>query len=507
MTEKNTAPQHAAVLEMKNISKTFPGVKALQNVNMKLNKGEVLALVGENGAGKSTLMKILTGVYQMDQGSGEIIYLGKNVAYKEPLESKRDGIVMIYQELSLVMDITVAENIFLGSLPYKGKTPIVDHKKLYADTKAILEENGCNVSPKAIVRTLPIAQQQMVEIARATALGANIVVFDEPTSSLTEAETQNLFANIERLKNKGVSIVYISHKMNELFQISDRITVLRDGKNSKDFVTANTDVNEVVESMIGRSLTEFFYKNNAEKTDEVLRVDNLSLAGVFSDISFAVRKGEVLGLYGLVGAGRTEIVETIFGIRNKTGGDIHFNGKPTKIKSSADAVRLGICLVSENRKEQGLVLRASCRDNIALAKLPWLKNSIGFIDSKEVSKLYDTYKETLSIASPSPDQRVLYLSGGNQQKVVIAKWLALVPDLLILDEPTRGIDVGSKSEIHKLTASLAEKGMAVIVISSEMPEIMGISDRIITIANGRKTAEFSGDDITESNLMNAIAIS
>ena len=492
------------LLEIKHISKSFPGVKALQKVNLTLRRGEVLALVGENGAGKSTLMKILTGVYQRDSGEGDIVYDGKSVAYKGPQESKNDGIVMIFQELSLVMDVTVAENVYLGSLPYYGRSSIVNHKKLYADTKAILEESGCAVSPRAIVRTLPIAQQQMVEIARASALGAHIVIFDEPTSSLTAAETELLFQNIERLKARGVGIIYISHKMDEIFRISDRITVLRDGQNSCELVTGQTDMDQVVQAMIGRNLTDFFYKNKAQKGRETLRVEKLTLNGVFSDISFSVRKGEVVGLYGLVGAGRTEIVETIFGVREKSAGEIYLNGEKVHIRNSSDAVKHGICLVPENRKEQGLVLRASCRDNIGLAKLPQLTNTIGVVDDKEVDGLYESYRKKLQIASPSPNQKVLYLSGGNQQKIVIAKWLSLVPDLLILDEPTRGIDVGFKSEIHKLTAQLAEQGMAVIVISSEMPEIMGVSDRIITIANGKMTAELTGEEITEGNLIKAI---
>lgn len=492
------------LLEIQGISKTFPGVNALQNVHFSLRRGEVVALVGENGAGKSTLMKILTGVYRRDAHSGTILLDGRSVDYGEPMESKRDGIVMIFQELSLVMDITVAENVFLGSLPMRGKSCIVNRKELYRQCREILQEVGCDVSPKAIVRTLPIAQQQMIEIARASALGAKIVIFDEPTSSLTSKETELLFKNIERLKGKGVGIIYISHKMDEIFRISDRITVLRDGKISKNFITAETDINAVVSAMIGRSLTDFFHKNHAVKGEEVLRVEHLSSKGVFEDISFTIRKGEVVGLYGLVGAGRTEIAETIFGIRKKTSGDIYLHNKRLELKSSADAVRHNICLVPEDRKNQGLILRASCRDNIALAKLPRLASKLGFIPDKRLDEIYNLYHDKLGIASPSGAQRVLYLSGGNQQKIVIGKWLSLMPDLLILDEPTRGIDVGSKSEIHKLIASLAEQGMAVLVISSEMPEIIGISDRIITISNGYKTAELEAEEISEKNLIHAI---
>lgn len=490
MDNRNQASKRECLLKMKGVSKTFPGVNALKKVDFQLDRGEVVALVGENGAGKSTLMKILTGVYSKDAGDGTIIYDGREVEYKEPMDSKRDGIVMIFQELSLVQDVSVAENVFLGSLPLIGKTKIVDRKKLYARCREILYDIGCDVSPKAIVRTLPIAQQQMIEIARASALGAKIVIFDEPTSSLTSKETELLFKNIRSLKERGVGIIYISHKMDEIFRIADRITVLRDGQVSRNLMTAETNLEEVVSAMVGRSLTEFFHKNHAQKGEEVLRVEHLSLKGIFEDISFSIRRGEVVGLYGLVGAGRTEIVGTIFGIRKKTGGEIYLNGERLNCRSAADAVKKNICLVPEDRKNQGLILRASCRENIALAKLPRIANKFGFVNRKQLDEIYRVYQNRLAIASPGPDQSVLYLSGGNQQKIVIGKWLSLMPDLLILDEPTRGIDVGSKSEIHRLTANLAEQGMAILVISGEMPEIMGISDRIIAIANGRKTAEF-----------------
>ena len=492
------------VLEMNDISKTFPGVKALSHARLNLKYGEVLALCGENGAGKSTLMKVLSGVHQADADSGEILYQGKPVRYRNPMEAKEDGIILIFQELSLVMDLSVAENIYLGSLPMKHG--IVDWKKLNTDAKTVLEKLGCEVDPKAPVATLPIAQQQLVEIARGIALGAKVLILDEPTSSLTEKEKDSLFENINSLKAQGVGIVYITHKMDEVFEISDRVLVFRDGQPTGEFKTKDITLEDIVQSMIGRTLDDYFHKSHAAPGDEVIRVEKLCLKGVYQDISFHVRKGEIVGLYGLVGAGRTEIVETIFGIRRPDSGEIYLNGKQVKIRNSVDAVqkhRIGF--VPENRKEEGLVLDMTCRENISMAKLPWIRRH-GFIDNQKTKEIYNEYQQKMSISSPSPEQKVVNLSGGNQQKIVIGKWMSISPQLLILDEPTRGIDVGSKAEIHKLIAELAESGIAVIVISSEMPEVMGISNRLITITQGEITAEFTGDEITEENLIKAITI-
>ena len=491
------------LLEIKGVSKTFPGVQALNHVDLCLKSGEVLALVGENGAGKSTLMKILAGVQEADHGSGQILLEGKPVWYKSALEAKQDGIIMVFQELSLVMDLSVSENIFLGSLPL-SKLNNVKWKELYAKTAQVLEEIDCPISPQTIVRNLPIAQQQLVEIGRALALGAKIVVLDEPTSSLTEKEQVILFNNIRKLKERGVGVIYISHRMDEIFQISDRITVFRDGKNSGELITAQTDLAGVVSCMIGRNLNEYYHRNGAESGEEILRVEGLSLKDHFEDINLSVKRNEVVGLYGLVGAGRTEIVETIFGIRKKSAGKLFFEGKAVDILTSKDAVELGIALVPENRKTQGLVLQMSCRDNAVLAKLPWIANKIGVVNKEAPNAIYKEFHAKLNIQSPSPRQKVVLLSGGNQQKVVIAKWMSLSPKLLILDEPTRGIDIGSKAEIHKLIAEFAESGMGVIVISSEMPEIIGISNRVIAITQGKITAEFSKEEITEKNLIQAV---
>jgi ribose transport system ATP-binding protein len=494
------------ILEVKNVSKTFLNVKALDNVNFDVRAGEVMALAGENGAGKSTLMKIIAGVYHADKNPDtRIVYRGETVEYKTPLEAKRNGIVLVFQELSLVKKLSVAENIYLGSLPLK-KNKRVDWKKLHEDTRKVLEKLQCEVKPTEIVDNLPIAQQQMVEIARAIALDANILILDEPTSSLTDKEKDLLFDCIRRLKAQGAAIIYISHRMDEVFEISDRITVFRDGKKSGELVTKDACLNDIVELMIGRALEDYYNMTHvSDLGEEALRVENIAVAGEFEDISFSLRRGEILGLYGLIGAGRTEIVESIFGIRPINKGAIYIDGKPSSIHKSSDAVKCSMALVPENRKEDGLVLGMDCKWNIALGSLKQVSRR-SVIDRRRVSELFEEYKDKLSIATPSGEQPVKNLSGGNQQKVVIGKWLATNPDILMLDEPTRGIDVGSKAEIHKLIGEFAKAGMAVIIISSEMPEIIGVCSRVITIANGRLTGEFSYDEITEENIMTGIML-
>jgi ABC-type sugar transport system ATPase subunit len=492
------------ILKIKDISKTFPGVKALDRVSLDLFPGEVLGLCGENGAGKSTLMKIIAAIYPPDLHEGEILYRGQKAQFRRPLEAKKAGIILIFQELSLVRQLSVAENIFLGSLPVT-RTGLVDWKKLYENTKDVLKEIECDVRPRSLVGDLSIAQQQMVEIARAIALGAQILILDEPTSSLTKREKTTLFKNIERLKSQGVGIIYITHKLDEILEVSDRIAVLRDGHMVGTVNTREAKLDDVVEMMIGRKIDDYYYKAKAIIGDEVLRTEALTINGLYEEVNFKVNRGEVLGFYGLVGAGRTEIIETIFGIRTPDRGCIFIEGKQVRINDSQDAVRMGMGLVPENRKEEGLVLGMSCIDNVCLAKLPHLQKN-GFITFSEMDKVFAEYRERLSIATPSANQKVLKLSGGNQQKVVIGKWLCTKPRLLILDEPTRGIDVGSKAEIHKLITELAESGIAIIMISSEIPEIMGICNRVITISRGKITGEFSGAEITEKNLIAAITI-
>lgn len=488
-------------LEVKGVSKAFPGVKALDNVSFEAYNGEVHCLAGENGAGKSTLMKILAGMYSPDDG--EIFFNGGKVQFRNPMDALDKGVNLIHQELSLVPELSVAENVFLGRLPLK-KGSLVDKKVLAERTRKILDRLGCDFSENELAGNLSIGCQQLVEIARALSHDPKVVIFDEPTASLTESEVEILFRNIESLKQQGVAIIYITHKMDEIFRISERISVLRDGKKTGTRKTSETDQGEVVNLMIGRDLSDFFTKTEKNIGEEVLRAENLNRQGLVKDVSFSIKRGEVLGLYGLIGAGRSETAEAIFGISRCESGKIFIDGQEVKIETPNKAVELGMGFVPENRKEQGLVLGMNCEENLSLAHLPELRR-FGFIQKKEERKLFDEYVKKLSISTPGPKQKVVKLSGGNQQKIVISKWMAISPKILILDEPTRGIDVGSKFEIHKLIGKMAKEGMAVIVISSEMPEIMGVSDRIITMAEGHITGEFTGKEITEKNLMHAIS--
>jgi len=484
------------ILYLRGITKTFPGVKALDDVDLDVRRGEVHALLGENGAGKSTLMTVLAGTYSPD--SGEIHLDGQVVAPRAPLDAKRLGILLVHQELSLVPGLSVAENIFLGSLPTKRLG--VDWRKLRADADAILERLESTVSARDQLSSLSIANQQMVEIARALAFDPRIVVFDEPTSSLTEQEKRILFKNIRRLQEQNVAIIYISHRMDEIFELSDRITVLRDGRQRGTVYTDETNEAEVTRLMIGRDLDEGAVREASELGDEVLDVDGLTVPGCFEDVHLRVHAGEVVGLYGLIGAGRSELAETIFGLRKATAGAVRLFGGQRVLASPADAVNAGIALVPEDRKVQGLVLGMGVRDNLSLPQIDQLTWN-GFVDAAKEHQLYVTYKDRLDIKTPGPTQAAKNLSGGNQQKIVIAKWLAHEPRLLILDEPTRGIDVGSKSEIHRLIRELARNGIAVIVISSEMPEVLGVSDRILTMYEGRVTAELDAADATEDALI------
>ncbi|WP_020681440.1 sugar ABC transporter ATP-binding protein [Marinobacterium rhizophilum] len=488
------------VLRLEGITKRFPGVVALNNVSFDVRAGEVHALLGENGAGKSTLMKCLAGKHQAEEGS--IVLEGQKVSFSDPMEAKQHGIVLIHQELSLVSDLTVAENIFLGSLPLKWPNR-VDWKKLRSDTDKILSRLQCTFRADDLVGDLSIAKKQMVEIARALVFTPKIVVFDEPTASLTDHEKPVLFNVINSLREHGVGIVYISHRMDEIFALSQRITVLRDGEYNGTVDTAQTNEDEVTKLMIGRSLELDHSSKPTEFKENVLEVRNLSVEGVFKDISFNVRNGEIVGMYGLVGAGRSEIAETIFGLRRPSAGEILLEGESVTVKSPHDAVARGIALVPESRKEQGLVLGLNCRDNITLSTLGSV-SSLGVMSPKKELEIYEKYQRELKIKTPGWAQKVGNLSGGNQQKIVIGKWLTTHPKLLILDEPTRGIDVGSKAEIHALIKDLAKSGYAVLVISSEMPEVLGVSNRVIAMYSGQITAEFNADTVTEDELVQAI---
>ncbi|MDU8913759.1 sugar ABC transporter ATP-binding protein [Aestuariicoccus sp. MJ-SS9] len=489
------------ILEVRDITKTFPGVTALDRVSFDIRPGEVHALVGENGAGKSTLMKTLAGLHKPD--GGEIFYQGEALRLSGPLDARRKGILLIHQELSLSPELSVAENIYLGAWP-TNRFGMLKKRELRRNASAALDALGCGFGPDVRVGTLSVAMQQMVEIARAEAFSANVVIFDEPTASLTDSEKDQLFHTIRGLKARGVGIVYISHKMDEIFDITDRITVLRDGQVQGTVETADTDLNQITRMMIGRTLDAYFVKAKAEFGAEVLRVEGLSKRGLFRDVSFSVREGEVLGLYGLVGAGRSEVVETIFGVRRADGGKIFWKEGEIALPTPRQSIDMGMALVPESRKEQGLVLMMGGRENTSLPHLR-LFSEVSLMNRAKEMAVFEKYRSALSIKTTGPDQAVSQLSGGNQQKFVLAKWLCADPKLIILDEPTRGIDVGSKSAIHELIAELAEQGLAVIVISSEMPEVLGVSHRVLAMSEGNVVAEFEGDEMTEEHLIDAVS--
>jgi ribose transport system ATP-binding protein len=489
------------VLRLENIVKTFPGVRALDGVSLSVMPGEVHALMGENGAGKSTLMKVLGGIHQPDDGA---IYVeGRKVVMAGPLEAKAKGIVFIHQELSLATELSVAENIYLGELPRRSFGR-VDWGRLFAQTDAILKKLKVGFDARTRVGDLSIANQQMVEIARALTVDAKAVIFDEPTASLTDAEKVVLFDVIADLKRDGVAIVYISHRMEEIFRITDRISILRDGQYQGAVATAETTEEAVTQMMIGRKLDLSRNASHHEIGEVALEVRGLSCGKLYQDVSFEVRRGEVLGFYGLVGAGRTEIAETLFGLRDPSAGQILLGGQEARIASPADAIALGVGLVPEDRKGQGLVLGMSCRDNMTLPQVDDLTAGPFMAEGAEVA-IFDQYRDRLDIRTPNWKQKVGNLSGGNQQKIVIGKWLSMHPSVLIVDEPTRGIDVGSKSEIHKLLRDLAAQGYAVIVISSEMPEVLHVSDRIVAMYAGRVMRTFTAEEVTEDSLIQAIS--
>ena len=489
------------VLRLENIVKTFPGVRALDGVSFSVMPGEVHALMGENGAGKSTLMKVLGGIYQPDGGT---IYMGDTKAVKAgPLEAKAKGIVFIHQELSLAEELSVAENIYLGELPTKSFGR-VDWPVLADRTNAILKKLNVGFDATTRVGDLSIANQQMVEIARALTVDAKAVIFDEPTASLTDAEKSVLFDVIADLRADGVGIIYISHRMEEIFKITDRISVLRDGQYQGTVDTANSTEESVTQMMIGRKLDLSRNASHHELGDVALEVRGLSCEKLYKDISFEVRRGEVVGFYGLVGAGRTEIAETLFGLRDPSHGQILLNGEEVRISSPADAIERGISLVPEDRKGQGLVLGMNCRDNMTLPQVDDLTAGPFVAEGAEIA-IFDQYRDRLDIRTPGWKQEAGNLSGGNQQKIVIGKWLSMHPNVLIVDEPTRGIDVGSKSEIHKLLRELAAQGYAVMVISSEMPEVLHVSDRIVAMYSGQIMRTFTSEEVTEDNLIQAIS--
>ena len=488
------------VLEATGISKQFPGVRALDDVSLTILPGEVHAVVGENGAGKSTLMKILSGAHVPDSGSIRVD--GKPVTIDTPRTAQDLGIITIYQELSLVGALSVGENIFLGDLPTRAGNWQVDWPQVWQQSSELLGRVGLRVRPQTLARDLGTGQRQMVEIARALHRKVRVLILDEPTSSLSERETARLFEIVELLRSQGVGIVYISHRLTEIFRIADRVTVLRDGKLVGTVNVADATEDDLVRMMVGRDLSRLF--TQARETDAPIRLEvrNLSRRGVLHDISFHIRGGEIVGLAGLVGAGRTELARCLFGADLFSSGEILLDGKPVSIRTPGNAVDAGIALVPEDRKLQALVPVMGIRENVTLPVLDRLGSPFFPSRSRE-REMVGGYIENLRIRTPHMEQRVSALSGGNQQKVIIARWLATRPKVLILDEPTRGIDVGAKAEVHALIARLAESGVAILLISSELPEILGMSHRVLVMHEGRLVADMPRSEATEESIMAA----
>lgn len=485
------------ILSMKGITKTFPGVHALRSAELEVKRGEVHALMGENGAGKSTMMKILFGILAYD--AAEIVFDGKAIKNHNTRESLAIGISMIHQEITLAANMSISENIWAGREKL-NRYGFVDFAKMEKETLAILRTLNLDFDPKTLVQDLSVAQMQMVEIARAVSYNSKLVIMDEPTSALTVKEIETLYNTIQSLKQKGVSVIIITHKIDEVFAISDRITVLRDGCYVNTVATKHINKDDLVYMMVGRELTEFYPKVKAEVGDIVLDVENIGVDGVFSNISFNVRKGEILGVSGLMGAGRTEIMRAIYGIDKLDHGSIKIGGKEVQINSPSDAIRNGLAMVTEDRKLHGLALVRSSKENITIANLRKYRKGI-LLNYK--TELDDVQKmvEMLAIKITDPSQIVNTLSGGNQQKVIIAKWLLKNPNVLILDEPTRGVDVGAKSEIYRIISNLAAKGMAIIMVSSELPEILGMSDRIVIVHDRTIRGELSREEATQVKIM------
>ena len=486
------------ILEMRNIDKTFPGVHALNNVSFDVRRGEVHALMGENGAGKSTLMKVLTGIYTKDSGS--IIYEGKEVEFHNAREAQDAGVVIVHQELNMMGHLTVAQNIFVGREFKKGI--MIDDRKMNEEARKLFQRLNIDIDPTETMSRLTVGKQQMCEIAKAISHDAKVIVFDEPSSALTEAEINELFKIIRDLRAQNIGIVYISHRMDEIKVITDRVTVMRDGCYVGTLITKDCTKDDIVNMMVGRVIYEEPKAHSMVAPDApvVLKVEHLNAGRLVQDVSFELRKGEILGFSGLMGAGRTETAHAIFGADPKESGDIYVNGELVQIKSPQDAVRHGIGYLSEDRKRYGVVVQKTLAENTTMASLERYIKSI-FIDEKAEKETAEEYINQLNIKTPSVDQLVVNLSGGNQQKVVLAKWLVRNCDILIFDEPTRGIDVGAKSEIYKLMNALAQQGKSIIMISSEMPEILRMSDRILVMCEGKKTGEIAIEDATQEAIM------
>ncbi|MFD0714586.1 sugar ABC transporter ATP-binding protein [Paenibacillus sp. GCM10027626] len=488
-----------ALVELRGITKYFNGVKAVRNINLKLRGGTVHVLMGENGAGKSTTMKILTGIYKPDQGS--ILINGQEVHFHSPKAALEHGISMIHQELSPVLEMSIAENVFLGREPVYSGTPFINYGRMYRETKKMFEDLELDINPKRKMKELSISETQMVEIVKAVSYNSNIIIMDEPTSSLADKEVEQLFKIIRKLRKDGKGIIYISHKMDEIFTISDDITVFRDGEYISTHAANELTQAVLIKNMVGRELTEVFPQRKKAVADEtVLEVNGFTAKGLFQNISFQLKKGEILGLTGLMGAGRTELVKALFGMIPFNSGTIKVNNQAVAIKEPKDAIKQGIALVTEDRKGEGLVLPMSVKANITLPTLNKVSSG-SFVKRGAENKVVDEMITTLRIKTHNKQQLTETLSGGNQQKIVLAKWLLTNPQILILDEPTRGIDIGAKSEIYKLMDDLTQQGYSIIMISSEMPEVLGMSDRIIVLCEGRITGELTAAEATQEKIM------
>uniref|UniRef100_N2ATL9 Ribose transport system ATP-binding protein n=1 Tax=Eubacterium plexicaudatum ASF492 TaxID=1235802 RepID=N2ATL9_9FIRM len=491
------------ILKMNGIDKSFPGVHALDHVNLEVRKGEVLALMGENGAGKSTLMKVLTGIYKKDEGS--IVYEGKEVEFTNPKDAQEAGIVIVHQELNMMNHLTVAQNIFIGREAMSGK--LINDKKMNEEAEKLFQKLNIKIDPSEKMGNLTVGKQQMCEIAKAISHDAKVIVFDEPSAALTEAEIEELFKIIRDLRDKQLGIVYISHRMDEIKVITDRVTVMRDGGYVGTLITKESTKDDIINMMVGRVIYEDpkTQSNVPKDAPVVLKVEHLNAGKMVRDVSFELHKGEILGFSGLMGAGRTETARALFGADPMDSGDIYVNGQKVTIKSPMDAVKYGIGYLSEDRKRYGIVVQKSVAENSTMVDLDNYVSGI-FINKKKENEVALQYVKSLKTKTPSVDQLVVNLSGGNQQKVVIAKWLIRNCDILIFDEPTRGIDVGAKSEIYHLMNELAKQGKSIIMISSEMTEILRMSDRIVVMCEGRKTGELDIAGATQESIMHAATL-
>lgn len=487
------------LLELKDIDKSFPGVKALSGATLRIYPGRVMALVGENGAGKSTLMKVLTGIYKKD--AGEVIYQGESCAFNGPKSSQEAGIGIIHQELNLIPELTIAENIFLGR-EFTRAFGAIDWKKMYAEADKLLARLNLAYSSHRLVSELSIGDQQMVEIAKVLSFGSKVIIMDEPTDALTDTETESLFSVIRELRDQGCGIVYISHRLKEIFEICDDVTVLRDGQFIGEKPVASLKEDTLIEMMVGRKLEDQYPRINIPQGKTKLNVINLSGEDVH-DVSFSLHESEILGISGLMGAGRTELMKIIYGALPKTNGTVELDGKPCQIKKPAESLEQGIVYISEDRKRDGLVLGMSVKENMSLTALRYFSRGMGVLNHKEEQLTVGDFIKLFNIKTPSMDQTIGFLSGGNQQKVAIARGLMTRPKVLILDEPTRGVDVGAKKEIYQLINKFKQEGLSIILISSEMPEVMGMSDRILVMHEGRISGEFSAHNVTQEMLMAA----